>query len=488
MSEQAHLLDDDRWQGNLFDGTWRKASQTQDVNEPATGQSLGTAGVATADEAKEAAKKAAAAQRDWAKTSPRERAAVLRRAGLLFEEHAEHISEWIIREAGSIPPKAGLEAQIAADECFEASALPTLAQGEVLASNEDRWSFARHKPIGVVSVIAPFNFPLILSIRAVAPALALGNAVLLKPDPRTAVSGGVVLARIFEEAGLPAGLLHLLPGDHTVGAAVVEAPEVGCVAFTGSTGAGRKIGETCGRLLKRAHLELGGNNAMIVLPGADLAKAASAAAFGSFLHQGQICMTTGRHLVHEDIYDQYVDALAEKAKNLPVGDPFKEQVALGPIIDDRQLSNISQLVEDSISAGATAAAGGKADGPFFAPTVLTDLKPDHPAWQQEIFGPVAPVMRFASVEEAIELANASEFGLSISILGDVGQAMAIADQLDSGKIHINEQTVSDEANAPFGGTKDSGNGSRVGGVRHNIESFTETQWVTMRGDIAPYPF
>ena len=489
MSATEALLGGNTWQGKIFDGAWRAGSGgTQQVKEPATGDTLGEVGVAHAEDAYTAAKSAAKAQREWAATTPRERAAVLRKAGLLFEEHKHEIREWIIREAGSIQPKAGLETQSASDECFEASALPSAVQGEVLASNEPHWSFARQKPIGVVSVIAPFNFPLLLAIRAVAPALALGNAVLLKPDPRTAVCGGVVIARIFEEAGLPAGVLQLLPGDHQVGAAVVDAPEVGCVAFTGSTNAGRKIGETCGRLLKRAHLELGGNNAMIVLPGVDVAKAASAAAFGSFLHQGQICMTTGRHLVHESVYEDYVSALAEKAKNLPVGDPFQEQVALGPIIDEGQLSRIGSIVDETVEQGGTLVAGGQRDGKFFPPTVLTDLTPEHAAWQQEIFGPVAPVMRFSTVEEAIELANASEFGLSISILGDVGQAMAIADQLDSGKVHINEQTVADEANAPFGGTKDSGNGSRVGGMRHNIESFTETQWVTVRGDIAPYPF
>ncbi len=489
MSATEALLGDGTWQGKVFDGSWTAGSGgSAQVTEPATGKSLGEVGVATAKDAYAAAQAAAAAQRAWAATTPRERAAVLRKAGLLFDEHKHEIREWIIREAGSVPPKAGLETQVAADECYEASALPTVAQGEVLASNEPHWSFARQKPIGVVSVIAPFNFPLLLAIRAVAPALALGNAVLLKPDPRTAVCGGVVIARIFEEDGLPAGVLQLLPGDHEVGAAVVDAPEVGCVAFTGSTNAGRKIGETCGRLLKRAHLELGGNNAMIVLPGADLAKAASAAAFGSFLHQGQICMTTGRHLVHESVYEDYVQALSEKAKNLPVGDPFRDQVALGPIIDENQLGRISAIVDETVEQGGTVAAGGKAEGQFFPPTVLTDLTPEHAAWQQEIFGPVAPVMRFSTVEEAIELANASEFGLSISILGDVGQAMAIADQLDSGKVHINEQTVADESNAPFGGTKNSGNGSRIGGMRHNIESFTETQWVTMRGDIAPYPF
>ncbi|MET1156068.1 aldehyde dehydrogenase family protein [Arthrobacter sp.] len=483
------LLEASLWEGKIYLNGWRDGGAgTASSVEPATGDTLGTYGVASVEDVHEAAAVAAAAQKEWAARKPEERAAVLRRAGALWEEHAEEIQSWIVRESGGIGPKAGLETHIAANECYEAAALPSLPAGDVLTSNEDRWSFARRRPVGVVSVIAPFNFPLILSIRAVAPALALGNAVLLKPDPRTAVCGGVSLMRIFEEAGLPAGLLSLLPGGADIGAAVVEAPEVRVISFTGSTAAGRKIGESAARNLKRAHLELGGNNAMIVLPGADLAKAASAAAFGSFMHQGQICMTTGRHIVHEDIYEDYVAALAEKAKNLPVGDPKTGTVALGPIIDENQLKRIDSIVQDAVAAGARLAAGGTNNGPFYSPTVLADLDPENTAWKDEIFGPVAPVIKFSTIDEAVELANANEYGLSLSILGDVGLAMQVADRVDSGKVHINEQTVSDEANSPFGGTKNSGNGSRIGGHQANMESFTETQWLTVRPEIANYPF
>jgi benzaldehyde dehydrogenase (NAD) len=375
------LLDTAVWDGLINTGSWTPGSVgALDVVEPATGDVLGHVGLADGADAQAAATRAAQAQSGWAALRPEERAAVLRRAGTLFEEHAGQIQSWIIRESGAIPPKAQLETHIAANECFDAAGLPHHPQGDVLASDEARWSLARRKPVGVVSVIAPFNFPLILSIRAVAPALALGNAVLLKPDPRTAVSGGVVLMRVFEEAGLPPGVLQLLPGGAEVGSAVVEAPEVATVAFTGSTRAGRAIGETCGRLLKRAHLELGGNNAMIVLPGADVAKAASAAAFGSFMHQGQICMTTGRHIVHRSVYDDYVAALVEKAEHLPVGNPFTDQVALGPLIDDGQTAHCAELVEAARADGATVAAGGTHDGRFFKPTVITDLTPEHRVW------------------------------------------------------------------------------------------------------------
>ena len=483
------LLATSAWHGRIHTDAWTAgAAGVLDVVEPATGRVLGSVGAADRSDALAAATRAAEAQQAWARTKPEERAAVLRRAGALFEEHAEEIQDWIIRETGSIAAKAGLETHIAANECYEAAALPAHPAGDVLTSNEDRWSFARRRAAGVVSVISPFNFPLILSIRSVAPALALGNAVLLKPDPRTSVSGGVSIMRVFELAGLPAGVLQLLPGGAEVGQAVVEAPEVRVVSFTGSTAAGRKVGETAGRLLKRAHLELGGNNALIVLPGADLDLAASAGAFGSFMHQGQICMTTGRHIVHESLLQEYVERLAEKASALPVGDPSTGQVALGPIIDERQRDNIDRLVRAAKDDGAQVAAGGTYEGLFYRPTVLTGLTPRNPAWTEEIFGPVAPVLGFSTIDEAVQLANASEYGLSLGVLGEVGLAMEVADRVHTGKVHINEQTVSDEANSPFGGMGASGTGSRFGGAAANIEAFTETQWLTMRPEIARYPF
>ncbi|GAA4766506.1 benzaldehyde dehydrogenase [Citricoccus nitrophenolicus] len=482
------FLEPSVWDGKIYTDRWTTGSAgTVDVVEPATGTVLGTAGMASGEDVFAAATRAAKAQRQWAATKPEERAAVLRRAGQVFEDHVQELNTWIQRETGAIAPKAAMETHVAANECFDSAGLPHHPAGEVLTSDADHWSFARRVPAGVVGVISPFNFPLILSIRSVAPALALGNAVILKPDPRTPVSGGVMIMRAFEEAGLPAGVLQLLTGGTDAGAALSEAPEVRVVSFTGSTAAGRKVGEACGRNLKRAHLELGGNNALVVLPGADVAAAASAGAFGSFMHQGQVCMTSGRHLVHESLKDEYVAALREKAELLPVGDPTGE-VALGPIIDERQRDNVDRIVRGAKDAGASIEAGGTFENLFYAPTVLTDLTPENPAWAEEIFGPVAPVMSFSTVEEAAELINASEYALSLGILGDVGQAMRLTDLVDAGKVHINEQTVADESNAPMGGMKASGNGARFGGYTANIEAFTEVQWLTMRPEIAPYPF
>ncbi|TDC40593.1 aldehyde dehydrogenase family protein [Micromonospora sp. 15K316] len=484
------LLHAATWQGTLYSSGWTEATGgTGAVRSPATGEEIGRVGVANADDVARACGRAAEAQRAWAATSYPERAAVLRRAGQLFAQHAAEIGDWLVREAGSIPPKAAVETDTAAQECYEAAALTSHPLGEIVPSAQPRLSLARRLPVGVVGVIAPFNFPLVLAIRSVAPALALGNAVVLKPDARTAVSGGVSIARVFEEAGLPEGLLHVLPGGVDAGAALVADPHVRVISFTGSTAAGRRVGEAAARHLKRAHLELGGNSALIVLDDADLELAASAGAWGSFLHQGQICMTTGRHLVHESLAERYVQRLAEKADHLPVGDPAKEQVALGPIIDEHQRDKIQSLVTASVDAGARLAAGGTYDGLFYRPTVLADVTPTTPAYAQEVFGPVAPVLAFSDLDEAAALAGRTEYGLSLGILSrDVMKAMALAERIPSGIVHINDQTVSDEAVAPFGGVGASGTGSRFGGPAANVEAFTETQWLTVRGDISRYPF
>ncbi|RKR92452.1 benzaldehyde dehydrogenase (NAD) [Micromonospora pisi] len=478
------------WHGKIFSDGWVKADGGDAaVLEPATGAEIGRTGVAGPDDITRACARAAAAQRAWATTSFEERASVLRRAGQLWEEHATEIGDWVVRESGAIGPKAALETHVAAQECYEAAALPSRPLGEIIPSTSPRMSLARRVPAGVVGVIAPFNFPLILAIRSVAPALALGNAVVLKPDPRTAVSGGVAIARVFEEAGLPDGLLHVLPGGAATGESLVADPHVRVVSFTGSTTAGRAVGQLAARHLKRAHLELGGNSALIVLDDADLDLAVSAGAWGSFLHQGQICMTTGRHLVHESVAERYVAELAEHANRLPVGDPAREQVALGPIIDERQRDRVHALVTASVQDGATLAAGGTYEGLFYRPTVLAGVRPSTPAFREEVFGPVAPVISFADLDQAVALATDTEYGLSLGILSrDVMKALDLAERIPSGIVHINDQTVGDEAVVPFGGVGSSGTGARFGGAAANVDAFTETQWVTLQGTVTSYPF
>jgi benzaldehyde dehydrogenase (NAD) len=343
-------------------------------------------------------------------------------------------------------------------------------------------------PVGVVGVIAPFNVPTILAIRAVAPALALGNAVVLKPDPRTAVSGGALIAEIFAQAGLPEGLLQVLPGGADVGEAIVVEPAIRVIAFTGSTKAGRAVGALAAQHLKRVHLELGGNSALLVLDDVDADAASSVGAFGSFAHQGQVCMAAGRHLVQSGVADEYVAALAARADRLPVGDPVTGHVALGPLIDAGQRDRVHQYVTSGVSAGARLAAGGTYEELFYRPTVLADVPVDSPTYTDEIFGPVAPVVRFDSVEDAIRLAKDTPYGLSLGILTrDVSRALEIAEQIPSGLVHVNDQPINDEANIPFGGVGESGTGTRQGGTRANLEAFTDTQWITMRGTLPAYP-
>ncbi|SEH01198.1 benzaldehyde dehydrogenase (NAD) [Nonomuraea solani] len=485
------LLDGVEWQGKIFkNGEWT-AGKGGDyaVVEPATGKELGRMGRATPEDVAEAGAAAARAQKEWAALPHTARAAVLRKAGDLWQQHAEEISGWNVREVGAVPGMAGFALHVASEECYEAAGLPARAIGEVLPSEQPRLSMARRLPAGVVAVISPFNVPIILGIRSVAPALALGNAVILKPDPRTAVTGGTLMVRVFEEAGLPPGVLQLLPGGPDVGEALITDPAVRVISFTGSTAVGRRIGELAGRHLKRAHLELGGNSALLVLDDADVDAAVNLAAWGSFFHQGQICMTTGRHLVAGHLYDAFVEGLAAKAAALPVGDPAGGEVALGPVIDAGQRDKIHGLVTASVGQGARLAAGGTYDQLFYRPTVLADVPLTAPAFADEVFGPVAPVTPVASVEEAARLASAGEYGLSLGIVTrDVMRGLAVAEQIPTGIVHINDQTVNDEANAPFGGVGASGTGSRFGGAAANVEAFTETRWITMRGEPPRYPF
>jgi benzaldehyde dehydrogenase (NAD) len=485
------LLDQAQWAGKIFiDGAWTDGSGGESpVIEPATGGEIGSTGRAGLDDVSRSAASAAVAQRAWAALPHTQRAALLRRAGDIFAERGQEIADWNIREVGAVPGMAAFSLHVAAEECYAASGLPGASYGELLASEEPRLSFAKRVPAGVVGVISPFNVPLILSTRSVAPALALGNAVVLKPDPRTVVTGGVSIVRVFEEAGLPAGVLQLVPGGSDVGQAMVSDPNIAVVSFTGSTAAGRAVGEAAGRHLKRAHLELGGNSALVVLDDADVDKAVNLAAWGSFFHQGQICMTTGRHLVHERLYDDFVAALAEKASHLPVGDPAQEEVALGPVIDAGQRDKIHALVTESAAGGASIVAGGEFEGLFYQPTVLADVAMEAAAFTEEIFGPVAPVTRFSSIEEAVALAVHSEYGLSLGIVTpDVMRGLALADQIPTGIVHINDQTINDEANAPFGGMASSGTGARFGGSPANIDAFTETRWITVRAEPPAYPF
>jgi benzaldehyde dehydrogenase (NAD) len=486
----TELLDDVSWQGKIYSNGWATAhGGVLDSTEPATGAVLAQVGLADADDVAAATARAAQAQADWAAQTGPSRAAVIRKAAAVLADNRAEFERWLVREGGAVPGKAAFEVDLALGELWEAAALPTQPWGHLLpASEPGRESVARRVPLGVVGVISPWNFPLILSVRAVAPALALGNAVVLKPDVQTAVSGGTLVARLFEAAGLPDGLLHVLPGDAGPGAALAEDPNVAMIAFTGSTAVGREVGATAGRTLKRVSLELGGNNALIVLDDADLEIASSAGAWGAFLHQGQVCMTAGRHIVLESVADEYLDRLAKRAQGLPVGDPFTGQVALGPLINERQRDNVHRIVEETVGAGAEVRAGGSYDGLFYQPTVLAGVTTSMPAFREEIFGPVAPVVVVRDEDEAVAVANNTEYGLVAAVqTGSPERGRDLARRLRTGIVHINDQTLNNDAYAPFGGTGASGNGSRFGS-QSSWDEFTQWQWVTFREQAHAFPF
>lgn len=489
VSQKPALLDAAVWTGRVFNGGWiESAGGVRDVVEPATGKVMAAVGIADAQDVARATATAAQAQKGWAQATPREKAAVFLRAATLFQQHFEELALYIARETGAILPKGQHEVREAITLCHLAAAMPLQAQGQVLPSASGTTSLARRVPRGVVGVISPFNFPLILTIRAVAPALAAGNAVVVKPDVRTPVSGGFMIARVFEEAGLPAGLLHVLPGEAVAGEALVTDARVPMIAFTGSPAVGRRIGELAGRHLKKVTLELGGANSLIVLEDADLDVAASNAAWGAYLHQGQICMATNRILVHERIAAELTQRLVAKARHLPVGDGASGQVALGPLIDARQRDRVHAIVQDSVAAGAQLLAGGRSEGLFYQPTVLAGVKAGMRVYDEEVFGPVANIIAFKTDEEAVALANHHQGSLASAVISpSIGRAMAIAAQLNSGMVHINDQTVNDECVNPFGGPGIAGNGSSVGGPA-DWEEYTQWQWLTIKQSAHPYPF
>lgn len=488
QEERQPWMNAARWRDRIFTGEWCVGAASHPIVEPASGHVLTEVGWADPAQVAASAAAAAAAQPAWAALPYHRRAAVFHRAAELLALHRDEIAVWIMRETGAIAAFAAFQIDGAQAVLREAAAMPSQSDGITLPAADGRLSFARRQPHGVVGVIAPFNVPLILAIRAVAPALATGNTVLLKPDPQTAVSGGYLLARLFEDAGLPAGCLHVLPGAADVGEALVTDRHVAMVAFTGSTGAGRLVGELAGRHLKKVTLELGGKNRLIVLDDADMERALSCAAWGAYLHQGQICMATGLVLVHEAIADEFTRRLVARATALTVGDPLGGDVALGPLINARQRDRVHAIVHDSVAQGCTLATGGTHDGLFYRPTVLTGVKPGMRAFDEEVFGPVLSVVRFATDEEAIELGRMSEYGLSLGILSaSIGRALAIGERVPTGLLHINDQTVGDEGHMPFGGRGASGNGGRQGG-HANWDEFTQWRWVTIRDRPPQYPF
>ncbi|MFC6765099.1 aldehyde dehydrogenase family protein [Natrinema soli] len=498
QQRQSSYSIDGNWDRLYVGGEWIDSAggETIAVEDPSTRETVTRVPAGVEDDVNAAYEAAADAQDEWAATPLARREGLVQELLEVHERHNEEIMELLTIEAGGSEIMAGTSVHLSEDQIAEATTLPRRMKGEHSHSNiPGKENIVECEPKGVVTVISPWNFPLNLSMRAVAPAVAAGNTVVLKPSTNTPVVGGLLLARLFEEAGFPDGVLNVVTGRGSeIGDAVASHPESDVVSFTGSTPIGRQVAAAAGENLAEAAMELGGNNAHIVTDDADLKAAIDAATFGSFVHQGQVCISINRHLVHEDVYDEYVERLTERAESLPVGSAHDAETVVGPIIDDSQLKEMLEYVEETIDAGAILETGGETvpiDGVeeslVVAPTVLSDVTNDMSAACFEHFGPIAPVIPFSDIDEAVELANETEYGLSGSVhAGDVGTGKTIAERLDTGMVHVNDQPINDEAHVPFGGTGASG----VGGYNSEdfLEAVTEKKWISLQHESREYPF
>jgi acyl-CoA reductase-like NAD-dependent aldehyde dehydrogenase len=475
-------------------GEWAAAAggERYENKDPFTGEVVGLAPASTGDDANRAVEAAAAAFPAWSQTPPSERQRIFLEAADILEERRDEVVELLARETGATFGFGMFQSFFVPSLFRQAAALAYAPLGEVIPSDTGAFAMGLRRPVGVVGAFAPWNAALILSARSIAGPLALGNTVVLKPSEWSPFTGGLLWGEIFEAAGLPAGALNVVthaPGTaQGIGDVLIEHPSVRRLNFTGSSQVGRLIAEAAGRQLKRVVLELGGHNPLIVLDDADLEYAVNASAFGSFLHQGQICMSTRRIFVQRPIAEEFISRLTEKTEGLKTGDPKEHDTVIGPLITEQALDTVKQRVAQAVADGATILAGGEAVGPCFQATLLTGVPEGSEFAEQETFGPVAAVEVVDTPEEAVARANRTSYGLSAGIItGDGERAFALAQQIDSGIVHINDQTVADEPQMPFGGVKDSGFG-RFGG-RAVVDEFTDLRWITVRpGTGHPFPF
>jgi aldehyde dehydrogenase (NAD+) len=482
----------DGFDKQFIGGSWRagRSGRTDTDRDPFTGEALIEIPLASGKDLDEAYRAATEAQPAWADALPMERAAVMERAAAVMEARHEEIISWLIREAGSTRLKAQLEWSAVHAVMKEAASVPYRVEGKILPGDvPGKECRVYRQPVGVVGVISPWNWPLQLSNRSVAPALAAGNAVVLKPASDTPISGGLLLGKIYEEAGMPPGVLSVVVGAGSeIGDAFVSHPVPRVISFTGSTPVGRNIARLAaeGPIMKKIELELGGNSPMVVLDDADLDHAVNAAVFGKFLHQGQICMITNRFIVQEPVYDAFVDRFASEVRGLKYGNPGDPDTMVGPVINRSQLDGLLEKVRDARASDARELVGGEPEGQVLPPHVFADVANDQPLAHEEIFGPIAPVIRARDEEDALRLANDTSFGLSSSVFTtDVQRGVRFAQRVEAGMTHVNDQPVNDLANNPFGGEKNSGIG-RFGGD-WAIEAFTTDHWITVQHAPRPYP-
>jgi vanillin dehydrogenase len=458
---------------------------------PMTGEVAARAAASSADDAVRAADAAAAAFPAWSEMAPAARRALLNKAADLIEAAGPKFAPVMGAETGSTAMWAGFNCMLAAGMVREAAAMTTQIAGEIIPSNvPGSLAMGYRQPVGVVAGIAPWNAPVILGVRAIAMPLACGNTVVLKASEMCPGTHRLI-GTLFREAGFPPGVVNVVTNAPKDAGAVVDAliahAAVRRVNFTGSSRVGKIIARRCAEYLKPVLLELGGKSPLVVLDDADLDEAVSAAAFGAFANQGQICMSTERIVVDEAVADDFVARFAAKAKSLSVGDPREGKAVLGSVVDHAAAERVTQLVLDAVAKGAKLVAGGSINGTLIGAHVLDHVTPAMRIYEEESFGPVTTVVRASGVDEAVRIANDTPYGLSSAVFGrDVTRAFAVARRLETGICHINGPTVHDEAQMPFGGVKDSGYG-RFGG-KAAINEFTELRWITIQSGHRHYPF
>ncbi len=463
------------------------ASMTPVVN-PASGKAFSKVFMARPEHMTRAIDAAYAVKDVWGNTLPSERELILIRAADVLESMRAEVVDILIDEGGSTFGKSQFEVSYVVGVLRSAAGECRRIMGNTIPCDvPGRISLAIRRPLGVVGGIAPFNFPLILATKKVAFALAAGNTFVLKPSEETSLVG-LKIAEIFDKAGLPPGVLNVVTGDGpTLGEALYSDPRVKAILFTGSTAVGRQIGVECARRGKKFDLEMGGKSPLLVMKDANLKYAVDTAAFGIFMHQGQICMAGSRVIVEEPVCEEFLKLFVAKVKTLKVGDPRDPQTVIGPLIRASQCPFIASRIEASKAAGARVLCGGTYDGNYFQPTVVADVTPSMPIFQEELFGPVASVSKAKNAADAIQLANDTRYGLTSAVItNDLQLAMRCALELESGSVHINGSTVHDEPHGPFSGVKDSGMG-REGG-QWSMDELTQLKWITIQQGESHYPF
>lgn len=480
----------DQFTKQYINGTWKLGSSEKSIENlnPFTGEQILTIQSANRKDLDEAFQAAKEAQPKWADMTIREKQELFQKLVDVMVAEKDTIIDWLVKESGSTRIKANIEFDAALGIAKESISFITRMAGSILPSlfpNKENRVY--RLPKGVIGVIGPWNFPFHLTMRSVAPALATGNSVVIKPASDTPVTSGLIFGMLFEKAGFPQGLVNVVVGKGSeIGDEFVVHPIPKLISFTGSTEVGRRIGENAGRNLKDVALELGGNNAMVVLKDANIEQAAKAAVFGKFLHQGQICMAINRIIVDKEVHDDFVNEFAKLVGQLKYGDPSDPSTFVGPVINKAQIERIQKDLNDSIEQGAELIYGGKVEGCLMQPTVLKNVKNDMPIAQNEIFGPVAAIIKAEHEHEAIEIANDSPYGLSGSIFTeDRHHGAELAMKIDTGMIHVNDQSVNDEAHVPFGGEKESGLGRFNG--EWAINKFTTVKWIGVQSGYREYP-